>query len=224
MHIVNGAILERWTALSDQDIVARVLEGQTALFEVLMRRHNERIYRAARAIVKNDAEAEDVMQQAYVNAYTHLRQFDGRASFSTWLTRIAVNEAITRARHQGRYQSLDDESADAGGEMAGVETSPNPERQAFARELSGILESAVDSLPDGAREVFMLRQVQGLDTFETAASLGVSEDVVKTRFSRAKAALRRELVERMGAASPEAFTFHQSRCDRIVAAVFARIT
>ena len=108
--------------------------------------------------------------------------------------------------------------------MIADDASPNPERQAFARELGGILESAVDALPDGAREVFMLRQVQGLDTAETAACLGVSEDVVKTRFSRAKAALRRDLLERTGAASSEAFAFHQRRCDRVVAAVFARIT
>jgi RNA polymerase sigma-70 factor (ECF subfamily) len=222
MHIVNGAILERWVALTDEDIVARVLEGQTALFEVLMRRHNERVYRAARAILKDDREAEDVMQQAYVNAYVHLRQFDRRAAFSTWLTRIAVNEAITRAKHRGRYQSLDEEGTVA--DILTVDTSPNPEHQAFARELSGILESAVDALPDGAREVFMLREVQGLDTAETAASLGVSEDVVKSRLSRAKAALRRDLLERAGAASAKAFTFHQTRCDQVVAAVFARIT
>src|SRR5215216_4246339 len=109
MHVVSGAVLERWGALSDEDIVARVLEGQTALFEVIMRRHNERLYRAARAILRDDREAEDVMQQAYVNAYAHLRQFDGRAKFATWLTRIAVHEALARARRRGRYQPLDDE-------------------------------------------------------------------------------------------------------------------
>jgi RNA polymerase sigma-70 factor (ECF subfamily) len=86
MHVVNAAVLERWSALSDEQVVVRILEGQTALFEVLMRRHNERLYRAARAILRDESEAEDVMQQAYVNAYAHLRQFDGRAAFSTWLT------------------------------------------------------------------------------------------------------------------------------------------
>src|SRR6478735_9019761 len=108
MHIVSGAVLERWSGLSDDRIVAQILEGQTALFEVLMRRHNERIYRAARAILRDDREAEDVMQQAYVNAYAHLRQFDGRAAFATWLTRIAVHEALARARRRSRYQQLDD--------------------------------------------------------------------------------------------------------------------
>ena len=107
MHVVSGATLDRWTALSDEEIVSRVVDGQTALYEVLMRRHNERIYRAARAIIKDEDEAEDVMQQAYVNAYFHLRQFDRRAKFSTWLTKIAVHEALARARKRGRYQAID---------------------------------------------------------------------------------------------------------------------
>src|SRR6187200_3496683 len=100
MHIVNAPVLEVWAMLSDEQVVTRVLAGQTALFEVLMRRHNERIYRAARAILRDEHEAEDVMQQAYVNAFTHLRQFNGSARFPTWLTRIAINEALARVRHQ----------------------------------------------------------------------------------------------------------------------------
>src|SRR5690242_12717839 len=128
--------------------------SQTALFEVLMRRHNERIYRAARAIVKDEREAEDVMQQAYVNAYAHLRQFDGRAKFSTWLTRIAVHEAIARARRQGRYQPIDDTGTGGAETFMGSQSSPDPERAAFARELGRLLEAAVDTLPDGCREVF----------------------------------------------------------------------
>ena len=222
MHVVSGPVLDRWTGLTDEDIVAQVLRGQTALFEVLMRRHNQRLYRAARAIVKDDREAEDVMQQAYVNAYAHLRQFDGRAKFSTWLTKIAVHEALARARYQGRYEAFD---GDAGDTLETLMTSsrPDPEREAFARELGALLETAVDELPDGCREAFVLRQIEGLNTSETAEVLGVSEDVVKTRLSRAKAALRRDLFDRAGLAAENAFTFHQSRCDRIVAAVFARI-
>jgi RNA polymerase sigma-70 factor (ECF subfamily) len=222
MHIVSGAVLERWNALTDEQVVAQVLQGQTALFEVLMRRHNERLYRAARAILRDDREAEDVMQQAYVNAYAHLRQFDGRAKFSTWLTRIAVHEAIARARRRGRYQPMDE--ASVGGEETFM-ASPriDPEREAFARELGRLLELAVDELPDGSREVFVLRQIEGLSTQETADSLGVSEDVVKTRLSRARAALRRDLFERAGLAAENAFTFQRPRCDRLVAAVFARI-
>src|SRR4051812_34103827 len=174
MHVVSGAVLDRWTALSDQEVVARVIEGQTALFEVLMRRYNERVYRAARSIVRDEAEAEDVMQQAYVNAYAHLRQFDGRAKFSTWLTRIAVHEALARVRKRGRYESVDFEQ-----ETQAVDhqpSSPDPEHRAFAGELRSLLESAIDDLPDGLREVFMLREVDGMSTADTAICLGVSDD------------------------------------------------
>ena len=223
MQMVSGAVLERWDALSDEQVVALVLEGQTALFEVLMRRHNERIYRAARAILRDERESEDVMQQAYVNAYAHLRQFDRRAQFSTWLTRIAVNEAISRARKRGRYQSLDEDAPGASETSMSTQQPPDPERQAFTRELSTLLEAAVDTLPDGHREVFVLRDVEGLSTADAAESLGVSVDVVKTRLSRARAALRRQLFERAGMAASDAFTFQRPRCDRVVAAVMARI-
>jgi RNA polymerase sigma-70 factor (ECF subfamily) len=221
MHVVSGAVLDRWTALSDEEVVARVLDGQTALYEVLMRRYNERIYRAARSIVRDEDEAEDVMQQAYVNAYAHLRQFDGRAKFSTWLTRIAIHEALARARRRGRFESVDFE-----GESEAVKhhPTPDPEHRAFAGELRSLLESAIDELPDGLREVFMLREVDGLSTADTAACLGVSDDVVKTRLSRGRAALRRRLAERAGMLAPETFRFPQPRCDRVVAAVFARIS
>jgi RNA polymerase sigma-70 factor (ECF subfamily) len=221
MHLVSGAVLEQWQALSDEQIVAQVRDGQTALFEVLMRRHNERIYRAARAIVRDDREAEDVMQQAYVNAYSHLRQFDRRAKFSTWLTRIAVNEAIARTRRQGCYEPFDEDAA--AGDMTMTRQQADPERQAFARELGTLLETAVDALPDGARETFVLREIEGLSTAETAESLGVTEDVIKTRLSRARAALRRDLFERAGLAASNAFRFERPRCDRVVEAVMARI-
>src|SRR5215471_11129079 len=133
MHLVSGAVLDRWTALSDEEVVARVIEGQTALYEVLMRRYNERIYRAARAIVKDEDEAEDVMQQAYVNAYAHLRQFDGRAKFSTWLTRIAIHEALSRARKRGRFESVD--AVEQESRAVEHQSAPDPEHHAFAGEL-----------------------------------------------------------------------------------------
>ena len=206
--------------LPDEDIVGRILSGEAPLFEVLMRRHNQRLYRAARAILRDDREAEDVMQEAYVNAYTHLAQFDRRAKFSTWLTRIAVHEALARARRRGRYASLDDSSLE---ERMPTLSSPDPERQAFGREIGALIEAAVEDLADGYREVFMLRQVQGMSTAETAEVLGLSEDVVKTRFSRARAALQRDLLARTGAAASSAFTFGQERCDRLVARVLDAI-
>ena len=210
-----------FASLSDDEVVARVIGGETALFEILMRRHNERIYRAARAVLRDDSEAEDVMQQAYVNAYTHLRQFDGRAQFATWLTKIAVHEALARVRRRGRYEPLEDSCLET---LMPIQSNPDPERQTFARELAALLESAVDRLSNGYREVFMLRQVQGLSTSETAQVLDVSEDVVKTRLSRARTALQRDLLDHAGAATASAFTFGLGRCDRVTAAVMARIS
>ena len=218
----TSAGLLEWTEQSDEDIVGQVLDGHTALFELLMRRYNERLYRAARAITRDDREAEDVIQQAYVNAFSNLRQFRGQAQFATWLTRIAINEALARVRRRGRYEAFDEDMPPV--EML-MPTNPaqDPEQQAFTGELRDLIEWAIDTLPDGGREVFVLRDVEGLSTAETAASLGVSEDVVKTRLSRARSALRRALIERVGAIAPDVFRFYRPRCDRLVAQVLARI-
>src|SRR5688572_12133454 len=151
------SVLSRSAAMTDEEVVSRVVAGDTPLFEVLMRRHNERVYRAARAILRDDREAEDVVQEAYVNAYAHLAQFDGRAKFSTWLTKIAVYEALRRAKRSARYNPLDDRAEDT---LMPVTPSPDPEHQAFGGELRVLIETAIDALGDGYREVFMLRQVQ----------------------------------------------------------------
>jgi RNA polymerase sigma-70 factor (ECF subfamily) len=222
MMTTSSAVAVEGAEQKDADVIRQVLQGNTAMFELLMRRYNERVYRAARAIVRDEQEAEDVMQQAYVNAFTHLRQFNGSAQFSTWLTRIAINEALARVRRQGRYEAFDDELPHVEPFMS-RNPSDNPERQAFTGELRGLLEWAIDTLPNGMREVFVLREVEGLTTSEVAASLDVSEDVVKTRLSRGRAALRRVLLERTGVAAPDAFRFYRPRCDRVVAQVLARI-
>jgi RNA polymerase sigma-70 factor (ECF subfamily) len=223
MHVVSAPVLEGWALLSDEQVVIGVLAGQTALFELLMRRHNERLYRTARAILRDENEAEDVMQQAYVNAYSHLRQFDGRSKFSTWLTRIAVHEALARARRRGRYTTMDPDNPNPHQFPMSVDATPDPERLAIARELGTLLELAIDRLPDGTREVFVLRQLEGMRTDEVAEALGVSEAVVKTRLSRARAALRRELFEHAGHATSHTFRFLRPRCDRVVRAVLTRI-
>ena len=223
MLVVNAAVLERWGALSDEQVVSQVVAGHTALFEILMRRYNERLYRAARAILQDDSEAEDVMQQAYVNAYAHLSQFDGRSAFATWLTRITVNEAISRVRRRRRYQPLDDAEVVLFNNVVPMRTTPDPEKQTFTREMRIVLEAAIDALPDGYREVFMLRDVEGLSTTDTATCLNVNESVVKTRLRRARAALRRDLTERVGVAAATSFAFLRPRCDRVVAAVLERI-
>jgi RNA polymerase sigma-70 factor (ECF subfamily) len=209
-------------ALSDEEVVRRVRAGEPALFEVLMRRYNQRIYRTARAIVRDEAEAEDVMQQAYVNAYAHLDQFAERARFATWLTRIATYEALARIRRRSRLTEIETmgESAEAG---LLTDRGPNPERQAFLGELRRTLEGGVDALPEAYRSVFVLRDVEGLSTAETAESLGLSEDVVKTRLVRARAQLRHRVAEEIGRGARDLFAFAAPRCDRVVAAVLARL-
>jgi RNA polymerase sigma-70 factor (ECF subfamily) len=157
----------------DEALITRVLRGDTASFELLMRRYNERVYRAVRSIVRDEHEAEDMMQQAYVNAFTHLGQFNGSARFSTWLTRIAINEALARVRQHGRYEVFDEEFSNVEPFIARP-SADNPEWQAFNRELRGLLESAIDALPNGMREVFALRDVEGLSTAEAATCLEVS--------------------------------------------------
>jgi RNA polymerase sigma-70 factor (ECF subfamily) len=162
------------------------------------------------------------MQQAYVNAYTHLRQFAGTASFSTWLSRIAINEALARVRHRGRQATFEEDRSNLGTSICDP-SHQNPEQQAFTGELRGLLEWAIDNLSDGMREVFVLRDLEGMSTSEVATTLDVTEDVVKTRLSRGRAALRRLLFQRAGIAAPEAFRFERPRCDRVVAQVLAAI-
>lgn len=212
-------------ALTDSEIVQRVRAGEHALFEILMRRHNQRVYRAARAVVKDEAEVEDVMQQAYINAFTHLNQFEDRSEFSTWLTRIALNEAFARRQKMQRAESRALPAGDDGGALVEkiTSTQPDPERQAYAQELRRVLEDAVDELPESYRTVFMLRDVEGLSTSETGAGLGIGDEAVKTRLHRARAMIRRSVSARLGAMTESVFQFYAPRCDRVVAAVLDSI-
>src|SRR5215475_8714260 len=212
-------------SLSDSEIVKRVRAGDRALFEILMRRHNQQIYRAARAILKNETEVEDVVQQAYISAYLHLDQFEERSRFSTWLTRIAVNEAIGRRDKTKATQSMNQRLEEDRGSVVDTFTSsePSPEHQAYARELQRVLEQAVDELPETYRAVFMLRDIEGLSTSETGEGLGLGEEAVKTRLHRARAILRQSVASRIGAVAAGAFQFQAPRCDRVVAAVLERI-
>jgi len=209
--------------LSDEEVVRRVCAGEPALFEIVMRRYNPRLFRVARAIVRDDAEAEDVLQQAYVNAFSHLQQFAGEARFSTWLTRIATNEALARVRRRGRWMEIEPTADGERGADVIRATDPSPEHQAFAGELRRALEASLDALPAIYGAVFVLREVEGLSTTEVADCLQVSEDVVKTRLSRARALLREELLDRAGLSSGSVFPFHAPRCNRVVAAVFVRL-
>ena len=203
--------------MTDSEVVQRVLDGDSALFETLMRRHNQRIYRAVRAVLRSDDEAEDVLQQAYLNAYAHLDQFAGDAQFSTWLTRIAVNQALAHRRKRGI--PFEDQGEI---EVADNKT-PDPERQAVASELRHLMEQEVEALPDSFRTTFVMREVEGLSTNETAETLGISEDLVKTRLHRARALLRDNLYKRAGVTVDSLFEFGNARCDRVVNAVMAEV-
>jgi RNA polymerase sigma-70 factor (ECF subfamily) len=214
-----------WSALSDDEVVRRVLAGDRPLYEVLVRRYNQRLFRVARAIVRDDAEAEDVMQHVYVQAFAHLDQFAGRARLSTWLTKIAVYESLARARRRARdAPPRARPSAREEGVLGRLRSSePDPEQQAWREEVRVLLESAIEAIPATYRAVFVLREIEGLSTSEAAQCLDVSEEVVKTRLHRARGYLRDELLERAGLVSANAFSLHLSRCDRIVAAVFERL-
>jgi RNA polymerase sigma-70 factor (ECF subfamily) len=210
--------------LTDEEVVARVLAGETGMFEIVMRRHNQRLYRVARAILRNDGEAEDVMQDAYVRAYEHLDQFAGRARFSTWLTRIAVHEALARQRRGNRHQEPEPMSEREGDPMDRFASlAQDPEQQASNSEIRTLLEQAIEKLPDAYRTIFMLRDVEDLSTTDAAEVLEITEDNVKVRLHRARALLRKSLYARAGMERKEAFNFHALRCDRVVKNVFERI-
>src|SRR5262245_15314707 len=204
--------------ISDEEIVSRVRGGDTYLFEIIMRRYNQRLFRVIRAILRDDSETEEVMQEAYVRAFEHLEQFEGRSKFSTWLTKIAVYEAYARTRSRERLSESETYWEDL---IAAADRSP--EERTFDSEMRTLLETAVDSLPDDYRAVFMLRDIEGMSTAETAESLNITEENVKVRLFRARAAIRRELLERAGTASTQAFQFLGARCDRLVQQVMHRI-
>jgi RNA polymerase sigma-70 factor (ECF subfamily) len=213
---------------TDEALAERARGGDRTAFELLMRRNNRRVYRTIRAVLRDGAEVEDAMQEAYVSAFTHLDQFQGSARWSTWLCRIAYNEALARVRRLKRFVSIE-AGRDAGGEgsmqdkNAPRTPAPDPERTTGDRELARVLEGAIDRLPDIYRAVLMLRQIDGLGVAETASVLDVAEEVVKTRLHRARALLRTELEERIGAQLDDTYAFGAHRCDRVVAAVLARL-
>ena len=222
---LERASLESWT---DQEVVDRVRAGETALYEIIMRRYNQRLYRVTYAILRDSSEAEDVVQDAYVRAWQHLDQFAGYAPFSIWLTRIAVHEALRRVQLRKRSQQFDDiqhgeEDFMADSETNVPETSLDPEQRASVAELGQLLEQAVLDLPEQYRAVIMMRDVEELTTAETAAALELTEQNVKVRLHRGRAMMRDRLFARVGASGKNAFPFMGARCDRVVQVVFSRL-
>lgn len=216
-ELLDRAKTEGWT---DEHVVERVLAGETGLYEIIMRRYNQRLYRIARAIVRDDSEAEDVMQDAYVRAYQHLDQFAGRSAFSTWLTKIAVHEALARVKRRSRSESLDSPHQNGDPAVNPMTKAPNPEQSTSAREVRQILEEALLELPEAYRAVLMLRDVEELSTSETAEALSLSEENVKVRLHRGRAILRKHLAARISGTTKEVFPFMGARCDRVVRRVF----
>ncbi len=209
------------STLSDSEVVARILAGENQLYEVIIRRYNQRLYRIARSILLDPDESEDVLQETYVRAFEHLTQFEGRALFSTWLTKIAVYEALNRMKERSRRRTLDSTLEEGYGLK---DTMPNPEQERLAAETRALLESAIDRLPASYRSVFVMRSIEDMSTSETAQCLDLSEENVKTRLLRARQMLRRSLYKTVDAAGAEAFQFMGERCDRVTAKVMGAIS
>jgi RNA polymerase sigma-70 factor (ECF subfamily) len=225
-----GSVLnQKSEPVSDADIVSGIAAGDRHAFELLMRRHNRPLYRTARSILRDDAEAQDALQEAYLLAIRNIGKFRGESSLSTWLTRIVVNSAIARSRKMSRRAEIieigtePDWERDAADEPMHDQSSQQPEQSAERAELRRIIEKKIDELPEAFRTVFMLRAVEEMPVEEVAASLGIPEATVRTRYFRAKGLLRESLARELDYALEGAFSFDGARCDRIVAGVLARL-
>ena len=193
----------------DADLIARVLAGSRDDFELIVRRHNQRLFRAARAVLHSDTDAEDALQQAWLEIYRNLGSFRGDAAFSTWATRITVNAALSHARKRPTLS-----------EATAIETGAGPDADLERVEIGRVLEGCLDQLPQGNREVMVLRDVLELDTAETAALLGLSEEAVRVRLHRARAAVAAALTE---LTLDHVYEFDGERCDRVTRHVMAAI-
>ena len=215
--------------LPDTEIARRIAAADPDAFQLLMRRYNQTLYRTARSILKDDAEAEDAVQEAYMLAYRAMGAFRGDAKLSTWLIRIVANESIARSRKRSRRAEIiqlsgEPESDADVSEVNMNEAAPEqPEHAAVRAETRRLLEGKIDALPDVFRTVFVLRALEELTVEETAVSLGIPAATVRTRYFRAKGLLREALAREIDFAYGDAFAFAGARCDRIVAGVLARL-
>lgn len=213
-------------AEDDASLVRRVLTGDHIAFALLMRRFNRRLYRLARALAADDAEAEDALQEAYLNAYCCLRQFRGDSSLATWLSRLVVNECLGRMRRSARRQNvipMTPSPADHEMEQAPADEVGSPDAAADRAQMRAILERNIDALPEAFRAVFVLRSVEELSVEETAECLGIPPETVRSRHFRAKSLLRDALAREMDIAERNLWEFAGERCDRIVARVLSRL-
>ncbi len=209
--------------LSDEELVKRVVAGETDLYDVLLQRYNPRLYRIARAIVQESGEAADVVQHTNAQAYQHLSQFAGRAKFSTWMTKIAIHEASARRRQRSRFVQLGRADSPQARAMALTPLPQTPEEQIARAELRQVLESAIDGLPERQRLVQIMRDIEGMSSAETAECLGTNARNVKVLLHRARAGLRKKLYELLGSKASDLFRFRVPRCNRVVDKVFESI-
>lgn len=211
---------------TDYELVTRICAGEPALLELIMRRYNQRLFRIARAILRDDGEAEEIVQDTYIRAYHHLSDFHGPQGFGSWLCRIAVNQARMRARRadwqtrQPVCTALDNTRPEAAMNRS---ASPTPEDDMYRSQLRELLQHAIDDLPDTYRVAFMLREVEQMSVREAATCLDIEPGTVKTRVFRARRQLRRLLRDEIHTSTREAFGFAGHRCDRIVTTVFRRL-
>lgn len=211
----------------DADLVRRALARDATAFRAIMTRHNRRLYRIARSILRNDSEAEDAVQDAYINAFTHLDSFRGDSSLSTWLSRITVNEALGRLRRERPTVDLDAFEAKRTEaqiiQFPRMATSDDPERTMAQREILQLVEQATDDLPEIFRIVFVTRVIEGMSVEETAELLGLAPETVKTRLHRARRLVREQLDKQIGPVLLDAFPFAGRRCERVTNAVIKRL-
>lgn len=216
------------TPASDAELASLAARGDPRAFETIMRRNNQLLFRTVRSILKDDAEAEDAVQEAYLRAYRALGSFRADAKLSTWLVRIAVNEALGRLRRHGSGEVIPlDAAMDAAGPQSEAwmqqDPSGQPETAAMRAQTRRLIEAGIDTLPDAFRTVFVLRAVEELSVNEVAAALGIPEATVRSRFFRARSLIREGLSRKVDLAIDSAFSFAGARCDRIVARVMAKI-
>jgi len=211
----------------DAELVRRALARDDTAFRTIMERNNRRLYRIARGILRNDAEAEDVVQEAYVNAFTHLDGFRGDSSLATWLARITVNEALGRLRRERPAVDLDTFEAQRTEaqiiQFPQTVASDDPERTMAQREILQLVERATDNLPEIFRIVFITRVIEGMSVEETADLLGLRKETVKSRLHRARRLVREQLDKQIGPVLMDAFPFAGRRCERMTNAVMQRL-
>jgi RNA polymerase sigma-70 factor (ECF subfamily) len=214
------------TGSADMQLVRRALAREGDAFRTIMKTNNQRLYRIARGVVRNDSEAEDIVQEAYVRAFAHLDAFRGTSSLSTWLSRIVINEALGRLRKRRRTAARavqDAQPRQAEIIQFPLNTSDDPERTMAQRQILQLVERATDNLPHVYRTVFVARVIEGLSIDDTAELLGVRPETVKSRLHRARVLVRKALDDQIGPVLLDAFPFAGRRCERLTTAVMTRL-